>query len=377
MNAGPFLPPHFWALLLLCLLVFAILWWIFLAEARWSRRRALRRRIAMLEAQAAAPPLPLDLAGMRQAMLDARRAAERAPQPLRHPLYLLPWFMFVGDDQAGLETLLAAAAEPAVDSAKAADAAAGDPSFWRWRFLRSMIAIAIEPTALPDPTDPLRRARWYRALLELTERRKRLALNGLVICIGTATLLGDPEASAQVAGRLGALADDLARHLRLHLPIYLVVTGLERLEGYERVRAALPPEVRGQALGHRLRGSTPPTLSAGERLDAVFDELGRRLEALRLGLVREQPDAAGKLAAHGFVEQLRALQTPLRAAADRLFATAQGSAALRWRGVYLTGATAGGGTFVWDLFARFLPADQPIAHSQTPRAARGPVRGAR
>jgi len=376
MTAAPLLPPHFWLLLALCLGVFVALWWIFLAEPRWSRQRTLRRRIAALDAQAAPqPPLPLDLSDMRQAMLSARQAADRAPQPLRHPLYLLPWFLFIGDAEAGLANLLAAAAEQAPAMSPAADL--GAASFWHWRFLRSMIAIAVEPQALPDPADPRRRARWYRALLELVERRKRLALNGVVLCIGTATLLGDAEAGARAAGRLGALADDVARHLRLHLPIYLVVTGLERLEGYERVRAALPPEVRGQALGHRLRGSVPAGMAAGARMDALFEEMNRRLEALRLGLIRELPDAAGKLAAHAFVQQLRELQAPLRVAADRIFATAQGSAALRWRGVYYTGATPAGGTFVWDLFAHFLPADQPIAHSQTPRAARGPIRTSR
>jgi type VI protein secretion system component VasK len=142
------------------------------------------------------------------------------------------------------------------------------------------------------------------------------------------------------------------------------------LEGYERVRATLPAEVLEQALGHRVGGGAPMGPSAAGRLDAMFDQLGRRLDTLRMALLREQPDAGSKLAVHRFVEQLHALQPALRGAAES-FSQPRGSAALRWRGIYLTGASPDtGGAFVWDLFAHFLPADQPLAHSQTPRAAR-------
>ncbi|HEY2256582.1 MAG TPA: type VI secretion system protein [Variovorax sp.] len=355
-------PPYFWPVALLCLLGFALLWWFLLGQSRTARRRTLLRRIAALDAQAP-DPLPLDLAGMQQTMAAARRAAELAPQRTRFALYALPWFMFIGDAQADLRGLLAAADETAPDAAPRAGA------FWQWRFLRSMIAIAIHPAALADPANPREGARWYRALLELCERRRRLALNGVVVCVSTALLLGDPKAAAAACADLRARVDDVAKHLRLRLPVYLVVTGLERLEGYERVRATLPSEVLEQALGHRV-GGAPPGLSAGGRLDALFDELSRRLDALRMALLREQPDAGSKLAVHRFVEQLHALQPGLRAAAERL-SEPRGSAALRWRGVYLTAASTGtGGAFAWDLFAHFLPADQPLAHSQTPRAAR-------
>jgi type VI secretion system protein ImpL len=356
-------PPYFWPLALFCLLAFALLWWFLLGQGRMARRRTLLRRIAMLDAQSA-QPLPLDLSCMQQAMNAARRAAELAPQRARFALYALPWFLFIGDARSDPFGLLAAADETLPDPATVAGA------FWQWRFLRSMMAIAIRPAALADAADPAERARWYRALLELCERRRRLALNGVVVCISTTVLLGDPEAAARTRAELRARVDDLAAHLRLRLPVYLVVTGLEELEGYERVRATLPPEVLEQALGHRVGGSAATGPSAAGRLDALFDQLSRRLDTLRMALLREQPDAGSKLAVHRFVEQLHALQPALRLAAEG-FSEPRGSAALRWRGVYLTAASPDtGGAFVWDLFAHFLPVDQPLAHSQTPRAAR-------
>ena len=365
MNLNALVPPDFWKLLAVCLGTFLLLWWFALAAGRIARRRTLRRRIAALDAQAGlSRPLALD--SMTQSLAAARRAAEQAPQRPRFPLYARPWFLFIGDATADLPGLLDAAAE-----APQGQRPATDDGFWQWRLLRSMIAIAIDPAALADPADPAERSRWYRALLELVERRRRLALNGIVVCVGAATLLGDARAAAASATALRALAEDAAEHLRLRLPVYLVVTGLERFEGYELARTALPAGVLEQALGYRVGRFAS---RADVRFELPFDQLAERLKALRMALLSEQRDPVRRLAVHRFVEQLRALQPGLRLTAQRMFGGVRPSAALRWRGVYLTGAASGpgapGGAFVWDLFARFLPADQPLAHSQTPRAAR-------
>ena len=45
---------------------------------------------------------------MQEAMARARRAAQHAsaPQALRHSLYAIPWFLFLGDAPARLRTPL-------------------------------------------------------------------------------------------------------------------------------------------------------------------------------------------------------------------------------------------------------------------------------
>lgn len=356
-DSSLLLPPHFWLLAALCLLAFLGPWWYFLQGSRSARRRRLGSRIAELDA--GTEPLPLDLAGMQQALAQARQADAQAPQGGRYSLYALPWFLFIGDRDANLDGLLDAAEE------KAADRRTGAAEFWQWRFLRSMIAIGIAPRAIADPADRRQRSLWYRALLELAERRKRLALNGIVVCISARTLLGDAGALAAIAAGLRERADDCADHLRLLLPIYLVVTGLEQLDGYELVRSALPAAVLEQAVGHRV--GAPHGLTVTARFEALFEELARRLGALRMALLREQEDPLRKLAAHRFVEQLGALAPGMQTAVERLFGPQRASEGLRWRGIYLTAAAGDSGSssaFVWDLFAHFLPADQPLAHSR-------------
>lgn len=362
MNGLHPLPPYYWPLLALCLFGLLALWWFMLGSRYAARRRLLRRRIEALGPSPDAHDQQL-LAALRQGVADARASLLRsppAPPAVRNPLYDLPWFLFIGDESAQLPGLLAAARRASPPAQTGPDAA-GD-GFWRWSFLRSMVAIETSPAAVREPASLRERSLWYEALLALADQRERLPLNGIVLCVSASHLLRDPQAPAPDAARLRQRIDEAVEHLRQHLPVYLVVTGLERLPGYDAFRCALPPGALSQALGHRL-----PDNAAGARLDDLFGPLGERLHALRMGLLRSQPEPARRLAIHGFVEQLRALQPGLRTLAERLFDNGFGRtlAPARWRGLYLTAAPADSedDAFVADLFLRFLPSDQPLARA--------------
>ena len=360
MNALHPLPAHYGSLLGLCLVGLVALWWFVLGSRYGARRRLLQKRIDVLGSPSQ-PSEQAALDALRQAIGQARETLLQSPalDAVRNPLYDLPWFLFVGDASAELPGLLIAARRASPLSVQAGPEAAGD-AFWRWRLLRSMVAIETHPAAVREPASRHERSLWYHSLLALAEQRERLPLNGIVVCVSAASLLGDNQALATDATRLRQHVDEAAEHLRLHLPVYLVVTGLERLAGYEMLRAALPPAVRAQALGHRLRDT-----ATGARLDELFDPLALRLHALRMGLLRGEPEPARRLAIHSFVEQLRALQPGLRTLAERMFESGRAQPLTHWRGLYLAAAPADSedDAFVSDLFERFLPADQPLARA--------------
>jgi type VI secretion system protein ImpL len=328
MNPLPPLPPHFWILVAACLSVTILIWWLVLGATRHARRRILRQRI---EAAGEAPP------NMSTPQVPAERSA----------IYSVPAFLFIGDAEADVAGLLRDARD------------AGD--------LHAMVAVDSPPGTVRDATHMHERGPWFRTLLALANKRERLPVNGLVICVAASTLLrGEPGLQA-LAARLRCLADEATEHLGLRLPVYLVVTRLEQLQGYEGFRAALPPEVLGQALGQRM----PERPTARETADALFEESSaqttQRLHALRMSLLRGPRTPASRQAIHAFIEQVNALQAGLGTIAAHLFDNNTATRPPLWRGVYLTGT----GTFITDLFRRFLPADQPLAHAlRHPRAAR-------
>ena len=364
MNLLGALPATFWQLLTVGGVGFACLWWFVLGAPRFGRRRALRARIAALGPAESASELA-ELRRMRETIADARRARQRTPAPAGRGevLYRIPWFLFIGDTAADVPGLLAAAhsvsALPAPDDRESAGRA-----FWRWWFFDAVTAIETSPAAVCDPGSRRARSLWYQALMELTEQRDRLPLNGIVLCVGTAGLLGAPGATEPSAARLRRLVDEATEHLQIQLPVYLIVNGLEQLTGYATVCAALPPEVLSQALGHRLPLHGAPADDAQEdRLGALWAPIELRLRGLRMALLRNETTPAGRLAVHAFFDQVDALRPGLQRVVNRMFEDRRGRRPPRWRGLYMTAVKPeGGGAFVSDLFGRFLPSDQPLAH---------------
>jgi type VI secretion system protein ImpL len=358
-------PAHlFWLLLALCLGGFGLLYAVVRDAGRGARRRALKRRI-----EALGPPGAED----DEAVFEAtREAMSQARQMLRPRDAAVPWFLFAGDAQAGLPSLLSTARAECV--LPPGGESLGEP-YWRWWLGRSMAAIALHPSAVGEAaTTPHARALWLHALLALAERRERIPLHGVVVCMAASALRdANGDHAKPLATRMRRMLDEAGDTLRLQMPVYLVVTGLERLPGYATLRGALPPEVLAQAIGHRMAAPIAPGETAAARLDAVFGPFAQQLHALRMALLREQPGPTGRLAVHEFMEAVRALQPALRQVADVLFGPyARGSRNPRWRGLYFTAAAseAAGGAFVNDLFERFLPADQPLVRpGRTPSGA--------
>lgn len=358
-------PVHrFWLLLALCLLGFGLLYAVVRDAGRGARRRGLRKRLAALAEPAAdAGGTALAVDTLKESMTRAQQAMRRAPWA--RPSAPVPWFLFFGNASANLAGLLATA------HAERTDAASG-AAWWHWWLTHRLVAIEIDAGAVGDKAGtPQSRSLWLHSLLALAERRDRLPLNGLVVAVAAGDLLdADATELKSLAARTRRLLGEASDGLRLQMPTYLVVTGLERLPGYAILRGALPPEVLAQALGHRL---TDPSAfietPAGERLDTVFEPIAQQLHALRMSLLREQPGPTGRLAIHEFVEAVRALQPGLRQFAQVLFENhGRGPRAPRWRGFYLTASAsdAAGGAFVHDLFEHFLPVDQPLVRPGRP-----------
>lgn len=362
----PLLPARFWQVLALCLVAFAVLWWFAAGAKRFSRRGFARKRIGDL-----GPGNPEDekvaLERMRTAIAQARQAIQRSPEigKGRDPLYRIPWMLFVGDEDAEVGGLLHAAN-------RVSPFPPPDPQpdgYWRWWFFKSMIAIETPPSAVCEASARVERGLWYQALMLLSTERDKLPLNGIVVCMGVRTLLGGPDAVRPAAMRLRRLVDEALEHLQVQLPVYLVVTGLERLPGYGAFAAAVPEQALAQAVGHRLSDSEEISAATGTKLEELYAPIVQRLHALRITALRAQSTPAGRRAIYEFVEHVRALERGLATLVGLMLEDNPFQRTPRWRGLFLTGSppdpaagksgTAGG--FLDDLFTRFLPADQPLA----------------
>ncbi|MEO8777043.1 MAG: type VI secretion system protein [Rhodanobacter sp.] len=357
----PVIPPRFWQLLGLCLATLAVLWWFTAGARRYSRAGRARQRIGDLgpgNAEDEREPL----ARMGAAIQEAKRTIQRSPDMAggRQPLYRVPWMLFLGDVDASVNGVLQAAISV---SPFPAPVAAPD-AVWQWWFFRSMIAIETRAGIVCDAAARTERGLWYQALMQLASERERLPLNGIVVCIGARSVLGDADALKETSMRLRRLVDESMEHLQVQLPVYVLVTGLESLPGYAAFRAALPTEALTQALGWRLPENEIVSAGTSDKLDGLFAPMIDRLHALRLTALAAQHDVHGRRGVFEFVQSITQMQGGLRQLVGLLLENNPFQRTPRWRGMYFVGAPtpqAPGGAFVADLFTRFLPTDQPLA----------------
>ena len=371
----PLVPVRFWQLAALCLAAFGVLWWFLVGARRYSRRGFSRKRIGDL-----GPGNPEDerepLARMQAAIAEAKRTIARSPEMGRgrDPLYRVPWVLFVGDRDANVPGLLQAAGKASPFPAPASD----DAQLWRWWFHKAMIAIEMHPRVVCEPGARLERGLWYQALTLLRAERDKLALNGIVACVSARTLLAGGEPARAAGIRLRRLVDEAMEHLQLRLPVYFLVTGLEEVPGYAQFRAALPTEAFDQALGFRLPENEAVSAASSARVDEILDPIVERLHALRLGALRAQGTVQQRRGTFEFVQAFPRMAAGLRALVAQMLEDNPFQRTPRWRGLYFAGAADGAhpaGAFVSDLFARFLPADQPLA-TPSARGSGGRMTGA-
>lgn len=309
--------------------------------------------------------------GMGELWADIVDAARHARGAMLHPfrrrrawrrLARHPWLLFMGDSAANVRGLLRAAAHAPHGRELSGDEAAKP---WHWWVFKSLIAIEPGPHVMPG-TDGVRGAdtSWQQALDLLARERRKLPLDGIVLCAAASSLLETARTIETHATSLCDLAGEAARKMQLQLPLYLVMTGLDALPGYAAFRAALPPAVLRRVLGMRAAGG-PPVAQGSGRMDVHINVLEEPLRVAALAVLAMQRDPHGRREVFDFVQSLPAFQRGLQVFLDRVLANDVVAAhRLQWCGFYVTGESQDGtpgGDFVDDLFIRFLPGDWLLA----------------
>ncbi|WP_430391257.1 type VI secretion protein IcmF/TssM N-terminal domain-containing protein [Dyella sp. 20L07] len=364
------LPAQAWYLLGMAVAMMGVLGWAgVLAWHRLVLRRAHTR-------VAENPDAGYGIGDVWAALADAARHVRGA---LLHPfrrrgewrqMSRHPWLLFVGDGAGQVRNLLQAAARAPHARALLGDEAAKP---WHWWSYRALVAIEPGAPLVRAPEDPRAEGSpWVRALSLLARERRKLPLDGMVICIAADRLLEQMTAKDSPVPRLYGMVDEAARRLQLQLPLYVVVTGLESLPGYASFRAALPPAVLRRAMGWRVEGAVSGR-SRNSRMDVQVSAMLERLRAVAMAALADGHAIHGRRDIFEFLWSLYGLQDGLQTFLGQLFAgEAIAGHRLHSCGVYLTAGpqvNAPGGDFVEDLFNRFLPGDWQLAR----RVAAPPV----
>ncbi|MEM8933015.1 MAG: type VI secretion protein IcmF/TssM N-terminal domain-containing protein, partial [Acidobacteriota bacterium] len=273
--------------------------------------------------------------------------------------YQVPWFLVLGQELGGKTTALASSR---------LDNPLGEPTQVRpglqwWYYDRAQLLDIPGSYVLDDATTTSDRSAWFGLLSLLRSHRSRRPADSIVLVVPS-TELTDYDESDEAAQRNLLWRGEFLRRklwqaqerLGMRLPVYVVVTQGDRIDGYDAFLASVPRSAHRQMVGWSNPAGTDVEYSPSQVEDAFtsFDSALARHED-RLISSESRASDPEPLDVLTFRRGLGRLQTPLQLVLDQIFVTGALYEPFPLRGIYVTGGTG---------FARGAYHPEPDTHAQ-------------
>lgn len=201
---------------------------------------------------------------------------------LGNPLYVLPWFMVMGESGSGKTTAITRSRLTPMlrDSQQSHDIVQTANCDW-WFFSEAIVLDTAGRYVSPDSAAQDQQEWDY--LLELFGKyRAREGLNGLVVVIDAPSLLGQNTGLLEQRGQcLRERIDQLMRLLEMRLPIYIMVTKCDQVYGFAEWAQHLSETQSQEAMGF-LAGQSLHIADEQKFAQEAIEALFTRLEKIRL-----------------------------------------------------------------------------------------------
>ena len=335
------------------LLIMALLW-------RWSWRfgggsgRRLLEQLRRRREAASVPPPVAQATELRQrfqqalwTLRDARAGSRRWTHWLDRLsgqyVYRLPWYLVVGDTGSGKTALLHQlhGGAPSLEFAGAGGGEAHTAQL-EWHLGDSAVLVDTPGRFIEAATAAgSDRAEFHQLLRHF---RPRQPLNGVVLVSDVSRLPGMTSDERKAHGRrLRTHLLELQQGLDIRLPVYLVLSHVDRLSGFQAYFHELGPQGREQIWGFTGNASETPARQGLETIflrefKALVDRLGDGL----IDVLASEPELVDRAEAWLFPQEFAQLEQPLLEWLTALSRASRFEPELWLRGVYFTSTGRGG-----------------------------------
>ncbi|RQZ20613.1 type VI secretion system membrane subunit TssM [Burkholderia sp. Bp9031] len=281
----------------------------------------------------------------------------------RQYLYQLPWYVFIGAPGSGKTTALvnSGLSFPLAEQfGRAAIRGVGGTRHCDWWFTNDAVLIDTAGRyTTHEGNRVLDEAEWKGFVELLKKYRTRQPLNGAMLTISVADLVGASEAErTQHAMVLRKRLLELRAQLGIRFPVYLLVTKADLLAGFAEYFGGFGRAECAQVWGFTfpLAQSEAPGFDLRAAFDREYRLLHQRLNDGLPELLATQTDARQREMAYLLPQQVADLQDMLGQFVAEVFSVSSFEPMPMLRGVYLTSGTQEGTAFdrVMSGIKRFL-----------------------
>ena len=262
-------------------------------------------------------------------------------------LYDLPWYIIIGPPGSGKTTALkySGLEFPLADKfGKESIGGVGGTRNCDWWFTnRAVLIDTAGRYVTQDSHMAIDKAGWLGFLDLLKKYRPRRPVNGVLITMSLADLLGSAEERSLHAQAIRNRIEELHNQFGIRLPIYMVFTKADLIAGFNDFFAHLSKEEREQVWG-----VTFPEEDPNQTTDLVsivakdFDDLMDRINQQLPRRLQEERDLQRRHLIFGFPSRMTLLRENLLSFLQECYGANRYQAVPLLRGVYFTSGTQEG-----------------------------------
>ncbi|MDL2355601.1 MAG: type VI secretion system membrane subunit TssM [Pseudomonadota bacterium] len=314
----------------------------------WGARYHYRRRSAALLGETVAPANHeraalaegSEVKVLRTSVLQAITTIKTSKLGINSgaaALYELPWYMIIGNPAAGKSSAVGhSGLQFPIAGSKAVQGVAGTRNC-DWFFTTDGILLDTAGRYSVVDDD---RAEWFSFLALLRKYRRRAPINGILICVSVAELMGvNPKKSHQLACNLRTRVQELTERLGVFAPVYVIFTKADLIAGFgdffHDTERAERDRVWGATLRYNRRSTHQDVLAF---FDQHFDELHDGLKEMSLASMAGNRSTRMRPGVFTFPLEFASIKPALRAFLATLFEENTYQFKPVFRGFYFTSA---------------------------------------
>ena len=318
--------------------------WLFsllLAQLRAARKNQLFvTELATPEKPKAALPGEANVAEINTKFAQVLTEMRRSKLGGRKFLRDMPWYVIIGPPGSGKTTALRQSGlHFPIDLSDDLKGVGGTRNC-DWFFTEDAVLVDTAGRYVQQQSDPeIDSAEWLGFLDMLKKHRGKRALNGVILTLSLKELLAGETAVREHGREIRKRLAELRERLQIQLPVYLMLTKVDLVPGFESFFGSLPTKDREQVWG--------ATLPTDARIDRTTIE--REVKALLANLetrlttrMAEDVPLDQRAEVFRFPAQVERLEAPLKLLIDTVFGESRYEESPWLRGFYLTSATQEG-----------------------------------
>lgn len=168
-----------------------------------------------------------------------------------NPLYVLPWYMILGETDSGKSSSIANCGLHSINSEVGPVPGVTTTKNCDWWFFDNAIVIDTAGKYAVPVDGKIDELEWQELLVQIATYRKKEPINGILVTLPTEKLLTDNEAVLDSYGSyISERINRIVRVLNARIPIYVLITKTDLIAGFNAFTQCLTPDQKMQACGY-------------------------------------------------------------------------------------------------------------------------------